>query len=674
MTRMLVIVALAACGVVACESGPDVEASPGAPDSLTTPGSGTAPPDPTPNPTPTQPDSDPEPGPAPSETVSLSIAIEGPGVIADGSLGVSCATSCVAELTPGTIVNLAAFPESGSTFDGWTGACAGNGGCALTVEAATSITARFVGSVPGAPSGSSLFDTLVSPGTVTVTLHPGSQVVLGQPTKVAFGVPFPRGLVSSTDMLRVTSTGGSEIASAVKELARWRTISAGGAESIRAALFYIDIVFQDQAPLTVRVGFGSSRAQSLPGSQPAATSLWTSIANGPTPDEYPAGDNIREPIVYATLPADWLARTLLVTRTTPVGQHSGLAWWDDALVNFGKTAVNDVAPTVLPGNLIDLGTAEPWLYDRALTLFNVYLRTGDIAWLRRAHRAAQWYARMIGPSGIFALASYAHDLKYSYGLSLLIAYLLTGDDGLGAPIERVAQAGIAEWQTTYSASMGFWTERHHAYALLAALSAFEMTGDNAHAQRATQLAQLTISMSQNAAKCPLHTVEQHEGDAGDTRQMCSPWMSALLAEAMLRYYVLSEDPSVLSWLSGMGDYVSQYALYDGGIEHAQLAGKMMPWYLVGPSGHVEDGRGWGDMEHACDVAGLTAKAVWAKQRLGENHTTVESTTNDLLATCEYVLNYWQRSTPTLAEYRLSPPRKFSWWFGSTSDLGWMLGH
>jgi hypothetical protein len=94
---------------------------------------------------------------------------------------------------------------------------------------------------------------------------------------------------------------------------------------------------------------------------------------------------------------------------------------------------------------------------------------------------------------------------------------------------------------------------------------------------------------------------------------------------------------------------------------------------VGPAGRLEDGRGWGDLEHACDAAGLVAKAVWAKKRLGLASADIEATADDLLETCEFALAYWHRTTPSLPEYRLSPPRKFSWWFGSSTDLAWMLG-
>lgn len=662
MTRLAIGALLLAISLTGCSGT-------GAGTDTTGTAAATAPPTLAPNPTPS-----PTPAPTPPPTtVAVTINVQGSGRVEDSALEISCATNCVAQVQAGARLNLVAQPESGAIFEGWTDACTGTSACSVTAQAATVATARFAPANAGTPGGPNLFEAVASPGTVTITLHPGSRVTLGQSTKVAFGVPFPRDLVASTNTLRILDNAGNEIASAVSELARWRTIAVGGAESVRSALFHVDVIFLERAPQTLRVQFGVARASNLPGTQPAATTLWTSIADGPVPDEYPAADAVREPNVYATLPPQWLGQALLLTRVTPVSATGNLSWWDAGLVNYAKTAVNDVAATVTQANRINLVAEEPWLYDRALTLFNVYLRTGDINWLRRAHRAAQWYAGKVGSNGIFTLSSYNADLKYSYGMSLLIDYLLTGDDGLRAPIERVAQAGVREWSNTYSVSLGFWTERHHAYAMLAALSAFEITGDRTHAQRATALKDLTLQMSNNAAKCPLHTVEQHEGDANDVRQMCSPWMGSLLAEAMLRYYILSGDQAVLSWLSGMGDFIRQHAIYDGGIESAELAGKLIPWYLVGPSGQIEDGRGWSDMEHACDVAGLMAKSVWAKKLIGQSYTADERTADDLLATCQHVINYWHRSTPTLAEYRLAPPRKFSWWFGSSSDLNWLLG-
>jgi hypothetical protein len=608
----------------------------------------------------------------PAGTQSLTISMVGSGTVADGTGAVSCAANCSAALATGTALTLTAQPSSGQVFDGWQGACTGTGSCTVTLQTATALTARFSAASAPQPNGQSLFVATSASGTVTVTLHPGSQVTLGQPVAVAFGVPLPRGLVSSVSALRIVNGSGAEVPSSVRELTRWRSIPAG-AESVRAALFFVDVTFAQRAPQTLTVQFGQTRSAERAGSPPTIASLWTSIANGPNPAEYPSGDDIREPSVYATLPPEWLSNALLVTRTTPTGQNPAFAWWDSALVNFSRTAVNDVAVTVPLSAQINLIAEEPWLYDRALTLFSVYIRTGDVNWLRRAHRAAQFYSKRVGSNGIFALSSNSADLKYSYGLSPLIDYLFTGDEALKTTISRVAQAGMSGWQTTYSAGMSFWTERHQTYALLAALSAFEATGDLTQATRATALVNLTLQMSQNAASCPLHTVDQHEGVSGDVRLMCSPWMGALLAEAMLRYYIVSEDVRVLQWLASMGDYLRQYGSYDGGLRDSAFNGRSVPWYLAGTSSQFENGAVSDDIEHSCDAAGLAAKAVWAKRRLGLAHAATETTADALLASCQYVLNSWHRSAPALAEYRLTPPRKVSWWFGSSTDVQWMLG-
>ena len=41
------------------------------------------------------------------------------------------------------------------------------------------------------------------------------------------------------------------------------------------------------------------------------------------------------------------------------------------------------------------------------------------------------------------------------------------------------------------------------------------------------------------------------------------------------------------------------------------------------------------------------------------------------------MDYWHRPfgpNATLAEWRLDPPRKFSWWFGTTLDIQWMMAN
>jgi hypothetical protein len=56
---------------------------------------------------------------------------------------VSGPVTCTALYPPGTLVELDATPGVNSAFAGWSGACAGTGGCAVTMNAAASVGAHF---------------------------------------------------------------------------------------------------------------------------------------------------------------------------------------------------------------------------------------------------------------------------------------------------------------------------------------------------------------------------------------------------------------------------------------------------------------------------------------------------------------------------------------------------
>ncbi len=349
---------------------------------------------------------------------------------------------------------------------------------------------------------------------------------------------------------------------------------------------------------------------------------------------------------------------------------------DVAFVNFAKTAMNEVnepgynvpLPYSASQGYVDLNQAEPWLYDRPATFFKLYLKTGNAKYQTYGITLFRNYMARINSTGYFTLAN--GDLKYSYLDSLVLYEALTGDKQYRTKAKAIYDMTVRDWPARYS-STGFWTERHHAYAMGAALGYYALTRDAGALARAKSLFDVLVTMAA-ASGAPLHTVEQHgEGD-GDKRMMTSPWMSAVLVEYVAAYQRASGDARAVQFLSRYADYVVAQCLYDGGIEDSELAGKRMPWYMCGNGVRLEDSRGWGDMEHAIDVAGVLAHGVWAKKQLGQSTTTTLKAYNDLRTTGQYTFGYWTRSTATLPKYRVNPPRKFNWWFGTTYDSSYLV--
>ena len=516
------------------------------------------------------------------------------------------------------------------------------------------------------PSTGDLFVTLPDTGFVTATLNPIETAPVGTAVTVSFGVPFPRDAVASIGSLRVTDAADVERPAHIEELARWRTLGSapGFTESVRSALVQVSYTFTSREPVTLRVHWGAAPSTS-PARMGDPWASWTGIdASSFFPAEYPAG--VREPSVYVTFPPDWLSSCILRTRTEPFGTDAGWAFFDGAYPEYARTGANDVDARVTAPNRIDYVTAqEPWLFQRALTFFGAYVRSGDVRWLRHAHRAAQFYASHVNAGGFFDLAD--GDLKYAYASAMWLDVMLLGDTRHLPRIEAVASAG-ADWNETYTAGTGFWTERHQTYALLAGLVAWEATGSATHATRTREVARESFRMALEPVSgwavegCILHTQDAHEGD-GVTERICSPWMSALLAEAVFRYYVHSEESAALTFLANLADFVRTTG---SGPDGAGIS----PYYLV--SSVISDEV---DIEHSCDVAGLVARGIWSAEALGRDTTALQATARGLLTNCEANLDDWRRPggpAAGLSEWRLSPARKLNWWFGTTLDLPWLI--
>jgi len=390
-----------------------------------------------------------------------------------------------------------------------------------------------------------LFPKAVLSGSVRAQVHP----IAAQTDRqiVTFGAPFPKGSVTSIESITIRDENGIELPSHIEDLVAWRELGQNdAASSVRSALIHVHLPLGDE-PREIEIRWGDQRNLDL-GSQPAPENDWVAVTDG----EYP--NTVFDPRAYVTFPADWLSACLLRTRTETSMHAQSFEWLDIAAENFARTAVNDVPTGVT--ELVPYKTeAAPWLFDRSLVLFNQYIRTGALKWLRHAHRATQFYASLMDERGYFTLKNF-DDLKYSYGHSALLNLMLTGDRRLRETILQVGGASN-DWNETYTPTAKFWTERHHTYALLAALAAWELNGDAQYENRLQEIIQATYTHVQNPPAgmpvdgCLPHTLRAHEGTDSDSA-VCSPWMTALFSDALWRYFLHSSDAQALQTLAGFG--------------------------------------------------------------------------------------------------------------------------
>lgn len=101
---------------------------------------------------------------------TLTVSRTGSGIVTSNLAGIYCGTSCSTTFPTGSSITLTATPDTGFTFAGWGGACAGTGSCTLTIDAAKSVSAFF------SATTNSLAISMAGTGVGTVTSNPAGIV------------------------------------------------------------------------------------------------------------------------------------------------------------------------------------------------------------------------------------------------------------------------------------------------------------------------------------------------------------------------------------------------------------------------------------------------------------------------------------------------------------------
>lgn len=549
----------------------------------------------------------------------------------------------------------------------------------------------------------------VTSGSIDVDLHATEVVVANVPTVASFGVPFPRGSINEAGLanLRVLD-GGVEIPAYVQQLTPWRHRSnaAIDGQSVRVALVQVEVAFPNTTqPRRITIEWGGAARTLSRATRALRATTWHQVTGG----SFPASENVFEPNVYATLPASWLSRGVLrPTRTLPFANshpatrdnpatNDAIVTWpgyteaDHAFKNNFFSVINEDDPAVTVANRCHYTDEdgngyeeiapleyEPWLYDRAATMFALHLRSGFLKPLREAVRHADYYRRNLNGSGGFLLKP--ADNKYSFNESLAYAFWLTGDATFlpGITITADAHNGSAH---AWTAALGFWTERGAAFKLTAHAIDYEVTGGIPRRDSVNAMVS-AFAAHQNGVPAGIpavridggwyHTGNQH-GDWDGSAYGGSTWMTALLTDALRRAYASAEDTSTADMIRRSGTFL-RTALRT---EDSDFGVVLAPRYVIEHDGSdfaVEEPLH--DVEHALDVVGALAWADYFGALLGQRDPVLATNVDNLYDTYDLAVNYWIRPTGPasgLPAFRVNPWRKWGWEHRTSDGLAWAVG-
>ena len=319
--------------------------------------------------------------------------------------------------------------------------------------------------------------------------------------------------------------------------------------------------------------------------------------------------------------------------------------------------------------------ASQWLYDRPQALFQLYIMTGEVEWLIKADDVASFYTSNIDDTGVFILKK-RFDPKLLMPKGVLYQYLLRGNSEAKQALQRMFERSY-DWDEKYTLRRGFWTERNQAAALNVAVSYWELTNDDSALERINDIIDATVKMTFSPGNgwslrgCPQHGFKSHEG-WGDDSPTCSPWMMALLGDALWRFYQLTGDKRSASLIDAFGDFIINHGIYYG---DKRVKNIVIPKYIVSITNpKQEELNQWTDPQHNCDVAALLGKSAYIKRKNNRDDFLVKTLFSTFLEQC--IENYTrlknsQKNKREKSHWVIKPPRRFGWMYSTTSDLPWL---
>ncbi|MGB2741789.1 MAG: hypothetical protein WBC60_14675 [Cognaticolwellia sp.] len=376
--------------------------------------------------------------------------------------------------------------------------------------------------------------------------------------------------------------------------------------------------------------------------------------------------SIKSHLVYPS--KSWLVQSILLHQNNAIDND----WYIEPQKKYANYVTNQA---LLTEKNYPPQKSSQWLYDRPQAIYQLFLMTEESAWLDSANELADFYIGNIDDSGMFVLKK-NFDPKLMMPKGVLYRYLLSGDLEAKQTLHRIFERSF-DWDESYNLRRGFWTERNQAAALNVAVSYWELTSDAKALKRINDIIDATVKMTFYPENdwplrgCPQHSFKSHEG-WGDDSPACSPWMMALLADSLWRFYQLTEDKRAASLIDAFGDFVLNHGIYYG---DKRVKNIVIPKYIVSmDKPKQEELNQWTDPQHACDVAALLGKSVYIKKKTNQDDFLVKTLFSALLEQCTGSYTKWQqeqKKKQTKDYWEIRPPRRFGWMYSTTSDLPWL---
>ncbi|WP_437280915.1 hypothetical protein WME90_10255 [Sorangium sp. So ce375] len=384
---------------------------------------------------------------------------------------------------------------------------------------------------------------------------------------VSAAVPFAPAALRDVRLLRLRDDRGAAVPIRVKPLAVWPQD-----RSIRSALVAFRAAPPTGGPASYILDYGAPPPGGLPQRADAPATQAAETAQGAVLDEalLPNPDG---PIA-AVLPSSWYAASLVSGPQVPALDDRRFPGFEAGI----EGALLRMTPTYDAYGVSCSGASRTY-YDGPHALYQRFLRNGDAARYRRARAEAVWYRQhelRFSPDRRLAVHVCEREdwtpaaplswqvLRRMLAQGMLDDYLLTGDP---AAKEAVLAMGEALRQNLAALTGGKEdvlrvTERNMGWAMMTLSSYYALDPRPELLSMLRGLADRTVAWQQQGAsgafEHDLSRADPEECERGPRGG--SPFMTALLVDALMDYHALTGDPRVRDVVARTAGWLAERAI------------------------------------------------------------------------------------------------------------------